>query len=127
MLVRVIVASFHTFIAAGLVVQALAWVAQGRVNVEWEAGFYGQITPGSFAMIGAGVILLVLGAIEASVALSFAIGWKWAVQAMIAMSVLLVLGTPWPVSLLMSLSAMAGWMELRTLTPVADDPEEEED
>lgn len=127
MLVRVIVALFHAFIAAGLMIQALAWVAQGRVNIEWEAGFYGQIAPGSFAMLGAGVILFGLGAVEVALASSFAIGWKWAAQAMIAMSALLVFGTPWPVNMLMSLSVMAGWMQLRALAPIVEETEEEGD
>jgi hypothetical protein len=127
MVIRVIVASFHTFIAVCWMVSALAMLAQGVMNTSWEQAFYHQIAPSSFVMLGVGVVGLGLGLVHAIVAGAFAIGWKWAVQGLIAIAVLLIIGSPYPMNVLMGLSALAGWMELQTFNPPVDEAEEEED
>lgn len=83
---RWIVAAFHSAIAVAIATSGLWMLAQGRVNLAWEAGLYHVATPGSLAMLFGGVVGLGLAVIVFVAAIGYGTNRRWGTFAMFGTS-----------------------------------------
>lgn len=111
-MIRVLVGLFHTVIAAALASDGLTLLVQAQMNAQWERGFYGEMSPGTLLMLCVSLLALLVGAFQGVIGVGFAVGQRWSVHGLVALSLVLMLFTPFPWNALMALAAVAGVLEL---------------
>jgi hypothetical protein len=111
-MVRILVAMLHAFFALGFVTEGFILLAQARVNIAWEEGFYGAWSDGTGNMLAGAILALGLGAVQGSAALLFALGRRFGAHAIVAVSLLLLVVLQFPLSLAMAMTAGVGLIAL---------------
>lgn len=108
---RWIVAAFHSAVAVAIATSGLWMLAQGRVNLAWEAGFYRVASPGSLAMLFGSIVGLGLAVLVVVAAIGYATERKWGPFAMFGTSMtLFAMSLQTPLAFAMGLTgALALW------------------
>ena len=110
---RWIVAAFHSAVAVAIATSGLWMLAQGRVNLAWEAGFYRMASPGSLAMLFGAFVGLGLAAIVVVSAIGYATERRWGAFAMFGTSAtLFAMSLQTPLALAMGLTGVLALWEL---------------
>lgn len=124
---RILVAAVHTFLAAVIGVGGVVLLVQTRLNMTWETGFYGQLSLLTTALLITSLMMLGLASVQGVSGFAFALGWRWGAWGLFAVSILLVLATPPPLSWIIALGAGALIVELWSTRPgPSDDTSEDE-
>lgn len=88
---RWIVAAFHCVVAVVIATLTLWLLAQAQLGLRWEAGFYGQASPASVALLFGSLVGLGFSGILIIAALGYATRRRWGPFAMFGSSAMLML------------------------------------
>lgn len=123
---RILVAAVHTFLAAVIGFGGVVLMVQTQLNMTWEMGFYGQLSLLTTALLITSLMMLALASVQGVSGFAFALGWRWGAWGLFAVSILLVLATPPPLSWIIALGAGALIVDLWASRPGASDEDADE-
>ena len=127
MAVRLIVALFHLLLASVTVTGFGALLLQARLNAAWERTFYGEVALMTELLVARSVLGLGFAIAEIVAALAFIRGGRASGHGMVLISMLLAWTAGWPLNLVLTVTAVAGLMEVWAHLPVPEPAEEEEE
>lgn len=127
MVVRSIVALFHLLLAAVTLIGFGGLLLQARLNLAWEAAFYGRPADMTVLLVGRSGLGIVFAVAETVAALAFIRGGRAAGHGMVLISMLLAWTAGWPLNLLLALAGLAGLLEVWTNLPHPEPAEEDDE
>ena len=116
---RILVAAAHTLLATVIGFGGVVLLVQTELNMTWEMGFYGRLSLLTTALLITALMMLGLASVQGVSSFAFALGWRWGAWGLFAVSILLVLATPPPLSWIIALGAGALIVELWGTRPGA--------
>lgn len=123
---RSFVALFHLLLAVVTFTGFGALLLQARLNLAWEQAFYGEAATMTGLIVARSVLGMGFAVAETAIALAFVRGGRASGHAMVLISMLLAWTAGWPLNLVLTLTGIAGLMEVWANLP-APEPTEDED
>ncbi len=127
MVVRSFVALFHLLLAAVTLIGFTGLLLQARLNLAWEAAFYGKPADITVLLVGRSGLGVLFAVAETVAALAFIRGGRPAGHGMVLISMLLAWTAGWPLNLMLGFAALAGMREVWANLPAPEPSEEEEE
>jgi hypothetical protein len=125
MLLRSASGVIHLLLAASFLFTGLMFAAEGRLNLKWEAHFYGSPSLPSLRMLMMGFSGIGIALVQASTATLYTVTGNRLLGHLVFMgSAFLALVLPLPIGLLPMLAAAAVMLDLWPRFPPADESAE---
>ena len=124
---RSIVTLFHLLLAVVTFLGFGALLLQARLNLAWEQSFYGEAATMTGLIIARSMLGIGFALAETVIALAFLRGGRASGHAMVLISMLLAWTAGWPLNLALTLTGIAGLMEVWAHLPVPAPTEDEEE